>query len=547
MTRASTSQAPKPNFNRYSPPSFFPPPFALLPLQPPPPEKLNLNLMPSKRQRVSDDDPLTRAIAPPPNETPAEREIRLCAEQEAKRISDAIDEEINRQRIVDKKVPKAVKILLLGQSESGKSTTLKNFQLMNSPKAFRTERASWRAVIQLNVVQSVHIILELMTKAHAYTHPSSPSSSHGSSGRPQTSSSRPSTSSGTPKDYPPLTPEHLKLKMRLAPLMQVEEALIRKLLGPGVGAHALAGMMNLPYSERMHASPKRPEVSVNSAGSWKGAFSRLINGNGRESCESSDMIDFADPEDPGVVLAACADDMIRLWADPTVKKLLEIEKMRPEEMAGFFLDALDRVTAPRYVPTDDDILRARLKTLGVTEYRFTMKSGPLGSAMSHDWRVFDVGGQRSLRAAWVPFFDDMNAIIFLAPISCFDQVLQEDPSVNRLADSVLLWKTIVSNPLLKKTDLVLFLNKCDILRAKLNSGIRLGDYIVSYGSRPNDFDCASQYLRKKFAALMKEHSPERPFYCHFTSVTDTKSTTLILANVQDMIVRDNLKRSALVG
>jgi len=26
----------------------------------------------------------------------------------------------------------------------------------------------------------------------------------------------------------------------------------------------------------------------------------------------------------------------------------------------------------------------------------------------------------------------MNAIIFLAPISCFDQVLQEDPTVNRL-------------------------------------------------------------------------------------------------------------------
>jgi hypothetical protein len=35
-------------------------------------------------------------------------------------------------------------------------------------------------------------------------------------------------------------------------------------------------------------------------------------------------------------------------------------------------------------------------------------------------------------AAWAPFFDDVNAIIFLAPISCFDQVLAEDPSINRL-------------------------------------------------------------------------------------------------------------------
>jgi len=39
-------------------------------------------------------------------------------------------------------------------------------------------------------------------------------------------------------------------------------------------------------------------------------------------------------------------------------------------------------------------------------------------------------------AAWVPFFDDMNAIIFLAPISCFDQALAEDASVNRLVRQI---------------------------------------------------------------------------------------------------------------
>lgn len=483
----------------------------------------------SKRHRVSEDDPLTRAIAPSPSETPPEREQRLAAEQEAKRVSDAIDEELNRQRISEKKGPKAIKILLLGQSESGKSTTLKNFQLMNSPKAFRSERASWRAVIQLNVVQSIHAILDLMSKAHSSAH--NPSNSITLI---TTSSSSPHNT--PPKEYPPLNPEHLKLKMRLAPLLQVEAALMKKLLPNG---HLQLAQLANPT----HSLPLQQEISVNSSAGWKSTFSRLI---GRNSCDSADLIDWSDPDDPGVVLNACAEDMKRLWTDPIIKKLMDVEKMRPEEMAGFFLDALDRVTSPRYIPTDDDVLRARLKTLGVSEHRFTMKTGSMGSPMSHDWRVFDVGGQRSLRAAWVPYFDDMNAIIFLAPISCFDQVLQEDPSVNRLADSFLLWKAIVSNPLLKKTELILFLNKCDILRAKLASGIRLADYIVSYGSRPNDFESASQYLKKKFAGLLKEHSPERLYYFHLTSVTDTKSTTYILENVQDVLVRDNLKRSALV-
>jgi guanine nucleotide-binding protein subunit alpha len=58
-------------------------------------------------------DPLTRALAPPPNETPAQRDARLKAEKEAKLRSDAIDEEINRQRVAEKK-ERSVRVLLLG-------------------------------------------------------------------------------------------------------------------------------------------------------------------------------------------------------------------------------------------------------------------------------------------------------------------------------------------------------------------------------------------------------------------------------------------------
>jgi hypothetical protein len=59
-------------------------------------------------------------------------------------------------------------------------------------------------------------------------------------------------------------------------------------------------------------------------------------------------------------------------------------------------------------------------------------------------------------------------------------------------DSVLLWKTVVSNELLAKTNLVLFLNKCDILQTKLAGGIRFADSVVSYGDRPNDFESVSK-------------------------------------------------------
>lgn len=38
------------------------------------------------------------------------------------------------------------------------------------------------------------------------------------------------------------------------------------------------------------------------------------------------------------------------------------------------------------------------------------------------WHLYDVGGARGQRHTWVPYFDDANAIIFVSPISAFDQV-----------------------------------------------------------------------------------------------------------------------------
>ncbi|KAF8170297.1 guanine nucleotide binding protein, alpha subunit [Mycena galopus ATCC 62051] len=453
-----------------------------------------------------DIDPLTLALAPPPGETPQDREARLQREREAKKRSDLIDQELALQKTANKKSTKPVKILLLGQSESGKSTTLKNFQLINSPKS------------------------DL---------PGAPSCTSTSS--VQSASSRPV--------YPPLTPELLTLKMRLLPLQQVEEALLGKLT---VGAS---------ISKAYTAAPDDPmpgttqEVSVHSAAPWKGAFSRLMN-NVRGSVDGPEINEPQDSRDARQLLHACSEDMIRLWSDPTVKEVLKAHRLRLEDMAGFFLDSIERVTALSYEPTDDDILKARLKTLanwailflviGVSEHHFNLKAGNM---VPQSWVVYDVGGARSLRgaSAWVPYFDDMDAIIFLAPLSCFDQVLAEDETVNRLEDSILLWKTIVSSPLLKNTSLILFLNKCDILKAKLDSGQQFNEYVVSYGDRPNTFEHCSQYMKKKFSMITKQFSPEaRGFYTYFTSVTDMQSTADILGSVRDMLVRQNLTRSRLV-
>ena len=63
----------------------------------------------------SQDDPITAALKPPPTETDAERKIRLQLEDEAKRVSEQIDEDLReeRERLKKKKGDVKVRILVL--------------------------------------------------------------------------------------------------------------------------------------------------------------------------------------------------------------------------------------------------------------------------------------------------------------------------------------------------------------------------------------------------------------------------------------------------
>lgn len=65
-------------------------------------------------------DPFAILLAPPANETPAQRRTRKQAEEDARKESLRIDEILKADKALLKKRKNVVKVLLLGQSESGR-------------------------------------------------------------------------------------------------------------------------------------------------------------------------------------------------------------------------------------------------------------------------------------------------------------------------------------------------------------------------------------------------------------------------------------------
>lgn len=68
---------------------------------------------------ATDADPFAIFHTPPPGETSGERAAREAKEAEQKRVSDLIDEQLKAEKLALKKQKYVVRVLLLGQSESG--------------------------------------------------------------------------------------------------------------------------------------------------------------------------------------------------------------------------------------------------------------------------------------------------------------------------------------------------------------------------------------------------------------------------------------------
>ncbi|KAI0346526.1 G-protein alpha subunit [Trametopsis cervina] len=481
-------------------------------------------------------DPFSAHLRPPPGESDSDRQLRLQREAEAKRISDAIDEELKQDAKRLQKHKQDVKLLLLGQAESGKSTLQKQFQLMYNPTSLEEERLSWRPVVYYNIVRPVRRIFEVID---AYSELDSDDENlvDGVMGTPDSDGL--GSTSGHSIDSSTSERQLSTLRLRLSPLLSTEPALAERLSGGNPAAAAgVKGNIFVRSGWQLLAKSKRDRPSISGRTSLDAVPRRSEESGKNPTSEPDKLI-----EEAAAILSACKDDIRELWEHPAIQNLREKRRLRLEEWAEFFLDNINRVSSAGYIPTTDDILHARIQTMGVAEHIFDMSL----HGRTVTWHLYDVGGARGQRHMWVPYFEDASAIIFMAPISAFDQYLEEDPRTNRIDDSLQLFTHICSHKLLKNAHLVLFLNKTDVLQAKLARGVRVKKYITSFGDRPNEFDTVVSYFRAHFTQVHKRNNEsQRVLYTHLTNVVDKKATQSIITNVRDSIFRVYLKSAALV-
>lgn len=243
------------------------------------------------------------------------------------------------------------------------SSNVLDFQMTFAPKAWQDERASWRAVIQLNLVRAVNTILDALIAEMAATRP--PSRATGITGGAPSSppvvmnnilgdvdeddddeKTTDSHKQGSSDSHSrsahsalPLTSQHSMFKLSLSPLRSVETDL-KMSLGSGteeINADSNQFSMATPFdsdpglyspaTSLIAPKPRRPqEFTVRSMHSWKSAV-------GNRSKPSSPRAQTSELESLTEVISGCRDDIQALWQDALVTELVRRKQIKLQDSA----------------------------------------------------------------------------------------------------------------------------------------------------------------------------------------------------------------------
>ncbi|KAK6203579.1 guanine nucleotide-binding protein alpha subunit [Scheffersomyces amazonensis] len=417
-----------------------------------------------------------------------------------KRINDAIEKSLQLNRQNEKN---QMKLLLLGAGESGKSTVLKQMKLLHKGGFTQQERNQYSQVIWCDVIQSMKILIIQARKL------------------------------GIP----------LQCDEYNSPLIPFKQIILRANALDQIDTSAAGGSNFLNDYVIKYSEKNKNKRKLNSTGVVTSFFGDDEPSNNNEiedeTNNETNNNNFYEPNKTNNndnIREQIAEAITKLWNNDKGIRICydRSNEFQFESSADYYFDNVHKFADPFYSCNDLDILKGRIKTTGITETNFNIKS--------FKFKVLDAGGQRSERKKWIHCFEDITAVLFVLALSEYDQMLFEDERVNRMHEAIVLFDSLCNSRYFANTPFILFLNKIDIFEKKIRKS-PLKDYFPDYNGKPGDFEDSVKFFETNFLKLNRTN---RPIYVHRTCATDSKSMNFVLSAVTDMVVSQNLKKSGIM-
>jgi len=218
------------------------------------------------------------------------------------------------------------------------------------------------------------------------------------------------------------------------------------------------------------------------------------------------------------------EDMRNVWNDFKAKAYQTgLVDFASVDNAPHFLDAIDNICSPSYIPTVADILKCRAKTTTISEVEFDVDTV--------HFNVVDMGGHRHERCKWKKGLEEAGAIMFCVALSDYDQYLTEDQKINRMHESLdTFHKILESFP-----NRIVFI--CFTKRALFAAKIKRVDLNVCFPDYEGgeDYNCSIEFIMQKFSDVANNSINPQKIYASIINATEPKEIHYMLKSAVKII------------
>jgi len=196
--------------------------------------------------------------------------------------------------------------------------------------------------------------------------------------------------------------------------------------------------------------------------------------------------------------------LVSLWEDKGIQDTWKKTSEFQIQMTNYFylMENIDRISDSEYVPTFDDILRARQTTTGSQTLSF--------SDEERDWELVDVGGQLPERKKWSDIMGGaLHGILYFASLDEYNIKSSEEEGT-KMEISLKVWEEFANDDSRRGICLILFLNKVDIFKEKIQEKHHWKDFkkVLGYKGKRRDWESCADHIRSTFMEGVNQDDEE---------------------------------------
>jgi len=236
-------------------------------------------------------------------------------------------------------------------------------------------------------------------------------------------------------------------------------------------------------------------------------------------------------------------DIIKaLWNDKGIKEVwlqcnsFQIQMTQYE----YYMEHIDRIASPEFIPSQDDILRARQRTTGAYTTTFI--------ANKYCWHLIDVGGQVPERQKWEQIMaDGIQSMLFFSPLDDYNVMSSEETDQTKMQISFSVFQRLVKSAQKYSSAITMFFNKVDLFEKKVENKVQWKAFTSTFPDYEGEQDAteAANYIRDYFLDSVKQYTESSDnsvrVFCHVTCAIDTDSCSKVFNDVCEHVVMSKIE------